>query len=161
MGSALVQEIISEKKITDKSGLLMLLQILQERTGVIQYHDIVDISKQLGIAESKIFGIASFYNYFRFIPKGKFHIEICTGTSCYLCDCEKMTAELTRLTGLSNGELSRDGLVSIEHTGCLGGCSQGPVLKINDSFFTHVDVAKLRNLVSKLQSGEMPEEMSV
>lgn len=150
MDSNLMQRLISENNIRNSNDVLRLLQLLQIESGCISQQNISDISKYLGVPESKVYSLATFYNFFRFTPKGKYHIEVCNGTSCHVKNKHDLCAEVSRLTGLYRGQTSKDGMLSLEFVNCLGACAQGPVVKINETYYTRVDTQQLSEIISGL-----------
>jgi len=99
---------------------------------------VVMIGRHLDVPTSQIFGVATFYNQFRFEPVGRFHIQICRGTACHVKGSAKLLDTLKRELGVEPGRTTRDGLFSIEVVACIGACGLAPVISINGEFHARV-----------------------
>ncbi|MCX6334348.1 MAG: NAD(P)H-dependent oxidoreductase subunit E [Bacteroidia bacterium] len=100
---------------------------------------------------TKIYGLATFYDQFKFIPSGKVRIKICNGTSCFLNGSQAVIDKFKEETGLASGQTSRDGNFSYEIITCMGGCNNGPVIIINSEYNTMVKPEHLPELIKKLR----------
>lgn len=121
-----------------RDSLIPILQEVQEDEGYISQEAVVHISNHLGLAASKIYGVSTFYNQFRFHPPGRFHIQVCRGTACHVKGSAAVLDALTRTLKLKSGETTRDGLFSLEVVACIGACGQAPVIAINGEFHAKV-----------------------
>jgi NADH:ubiquinone oxidoreductase subunit E len=81
---------------------------------------------------AKVTGVATFYHYFRLQPRGKYLINVCLGTACYVKGAEKVAQKLRDELGIHFGETSKDGIFSLESTRCVGTCGLAPVVMIGD-----------------------------
>jgi NADH-quinone oxidoreductase subunit E len=104
-----------------------------------------------GLSTTKIFGLATFYDQFRFFPSGRIRIKVCHGTSCFLNGSRSLISKLKEETGLSAGQTGRDGIFSYEIITCMGGCNNGPVLSINDEYYPSVKAESIPDLLKKLR----------
>ena len=143
--------IIKKYKSGRREDLIPLLQEIQESRGFLSEEVMVQVGKFLGLSTTKIFGLATFYDSFRFVPGGKLHIVICNGTSCFLNGSESLISKMNELTGLKPGETSRDGSISYEIVSCMGGCHNGPVISTGGEYYTHVKADRLPDLIKKLK----------
>lgn len=134
--------------------LIPALQELQHRWGHIPEEAVKKLAEHLNIPASTIYGVATFYNQFRFIPRGKYHFQLCYGTACYLFGSSTLLEELQLMLGIKDGEISDEGLFSLEVAGCLGGCAQAPVIAINGEYHTHVTLEQLRQIVENIRMEE-------
>ncbi|MGC8804017.1 MAG: NAD(P)H-dependent oxidoreductase subunit E [Bacteroidales bacterium] len=134
--------------------LIPALQELQQRWGHIPEEAIKKLAGYLNIPASTIYGVATFYNQFRFNPRGKYHFQLCYGTACYLFGSSTLLEELQLMLGIKDGEISDEGLFSLEVGGCLGGCAQAPVIAINGEYHTHVTLEQLRQIVENIRMEE-------
>lgn len=131
-----------------QESLIPLLQEVQDRIGFITEEAVVRIGQHLNISTSKIYGVASFYNQFRFEPKGKFHVQVCYGTACHVLGASTVLKELEKMLKIKDGETTKDGLFSLEVQTCIGGCGQAPVIAINGDFFGKLTLEKLDELIN-------------
>ena len=113
-----------------RDKLIPILQEIQNFYGYLNEQMIKKVSTHLKLPTSKIYGIATFYNQFSFVPWGKNHIRICHGTSCHVNGGASLIRELEKLLQLKHGETTRDGNFSLEIVACLGACSRSPMIEI-------------------------------
>lgn len=118
----------------DKKGAIMpILQKAQENFSYIP-EEIVDLmALRMGVHSSEIYGVASFYSQFSFIPKGEHEICVCLGTACYVKGSDKILADLEDELGIKVGETTPDGKISLAEARCIGECGIAPVLSIDSS----------------------------
>ena len=124
-----IQEIIDNTK--DKSGaLIRVLQQAQEMFGYLPAPIIKTISRDLKVPISEVYGIISFYGFFSLVPKGKYIIQVCMGTSCYVKGGKKVLDVLRKDWGLEPDGITEDGRFSLETVRCLGCCGLSPVIAV-------------------------------
>ena len=145
----MVDEILKGHPGSQRDHLIPILQEVQERLGYLSEDAVVRIGRHMRIPASKIYGVATFYNQFRFTPKGKFHIMLCRGTACHVKGSAKTLESLTKALRIEPGETTRDGLFSIEVVACLGACALAPAITVNGEFFPKVSQAKLARLLEE------------
>ena len=133
--------------VKNRENLIHILQDIQSELGYISKDAIYSIGNYLDIPTSKIFGLATFYDRFRFKPVGKYHFQVCGGTTCYI-NSSNIRKELEKQINVKEGEISSDGLFSFETVSCMGACSHSPVLIINDKYYSDITVSKLKNIIS-------------
>lgn len=143
--------ILKKYKQGKREDLIPLLQEIQEDSGYLSEEAIVKVGSFLGLSTTKIFGLATFYDRFRFIPSGKIHISICHGTSCFLNGSQAIINKIKEETGILPGQTTRDGNFSYEIVSCMGGCNNGPVINVNGEYHTHVKAEQLPELIKKLK----------
>ena len=141
-----------------RDSLIPILQEVQEELGYISEEAIVKIGKHLNLPASKIYGVATFYNQFRFQPKGKYHVEVCRGTACHVLGSKTVLEELEKLLKIKTGNTSRDGLFSIEVVACIGACGLAPVITINGEFYAKVTTEKLNEIIEAIRNKENKNE---
>src|SRR5450759_2334093 len=146
-----LDSIIKKYKPGRREDLIPLLQEIEEEAGYLSEESIVKVGNYLGLSTTKIYGLATFYDQFRFVPRGKIHIRICNGTSCYLKGSLANINKIKELTGIQPGQTTRDGNISFELVTCVGGCSNGPVIQINGEYRTNIKADQLPELISKLK----------
>jgi len=146
-----LETIFKKYKPGKREDLIPLLQEIQENNGFISEESIVRTGNFLGLSTTKIYGLATFYDKFRFFPSGRIHIQICHGTSCFLNGSQAIINQIRELTGIQPGQTSRDGSLSYEIVSCMGGCNNGPVLNVNGEYHTHIKADQLPELIKKLR----------
>ncbi len=154
-----VGEIIKEPSQAERSDLrgdhlIPLLQEIQAREGHVSQAAMTAVATALGISVARVYGVATFYNQFRFAPLGEHVIEICRGTACHVKQSLTLAQHLKRRLKLRDDGNSADGRFSVISVACLGACSLAPVIKLDDEFHGHLTLEKLDELLDKLDSRE-------
>ena len=101
------------------------------------------------VAESKVFGIASFYAQFRFVPLGRTQIVACRGTACHVRGAPQVLAEVKRQLGIEEGETTSDLEYSLETVACIGCCALAPCLVINGKVESKMTPKRVKELFAK------------
>jgi NADH:ubiquinone oxidoreductase subunit E len=143
--------ILKKYKPGKREDLIPMLQDIQEQLGFLSEEAIVKVGGYLGLSTTKIYGLATFYDRFRFIPAGKIQIKVCHGTSCFLNGSQSVINKIKEETGIQPGLTTRDGNFSYEIVSCMGGCHNGPVININGEYHTYVKAAQLPEMLKKLK----------
>lgn len=149
-----VAEIKKENGRISRDNLIPVLQEIQEKEGYLSEASVMEVGKKMGIPTSKIYGVATFYNQFRFEPKGKYHIQVCRGTACHVLGSATVLEQLEKTLKIKAGQSTRDGLFSIEVVACIGACGLAPVICINGEFFAKVTEQSLLTIVENFKSKE-------
>jgi NADH:ubiquinone oxidoreductase subunit E len=149
--SADIDIILKKYKSGKREELIPMLQEIQEILGYLSEEAIVKVGSFLGLSTTKIYGLATFYDRFRFIPSGKIQIRICNGTSCFLNGSKSIIDMIGEETGILPGQTTRDGNFSYEIVSCMGGCHSGPVINVNGEYHTHIKAEHLPELIRKLR----------
>lgn len=141
-------EFIDENR--DKPGVLMpVLQEAQEKFGYLPEEILDLISKELNTPLAEIYGVATFYSQFTFVPKGENNISVCLGTACYVKGAEKILEELENVLGVKCGGTTPDLKFSITPTRCIGACGLAPVININDEIYGKLKVEDIKGIIEK------------
>lgn len=139
---------IEEQK--KKPGPLMpVMQKAQSLFGALSFDVQKQISDQLGIPMSDVYGVATFYSQFALRPKGKHVISVCMGTACYVKNIEKVMAELVEDLGIQPGETTHDNKFTLEATRCLGCCGLAPVMMIDDQVYGRLTASDIPGILMK------------
>jgi NADH:ubiquinone oxidoreductase subunit E len=143
--------ILKKYKQGKREDLIPLLQEIQQELGYLSEEAIVNVGSFLGLSTTKIYGLATFYDKFRFIPAGKIQIRICHGTSCFLNGSQLLINKIREETGVVPGQTTRDGNFSYEIVSCMGGCHNGPLINVNGEYHAHIKAEQLPELIKKLK----------
>jgi NADH-quinone oxidoreductase subunit E len=115
------------------------------------------VAARLGMAPIRVYEVATFYLMFNKRPVGKFHLQLCTTTPCWLRGSDEVVAVCRKLTGIAGwGETSEDGMFTMTEVECLGACVNAPILQVNDDFYEDMDGASTERLLEALRRGEVP-----
>ncbi|MBN2342897.1 MAG: NADH-quinone oxidoreductase subunit NuoE [Deltaproteobacteria bacterium] len=131
---AKVTAILARYTDAKRDALIPILQEVQEACGYLSKEAVIQIGAYLNLPTSKIYGVATFYNQFRFQPVGDYHIQVCRGTACHVKGSSSVFDRFSRDLGISDGETSKDGKFSLEVVSCIGACGLAPVIAVNGEF---------------------------
>lgn len=147
-----IETILRHYRSGSHDSLIPILQEVQAVEGFIPEEAIIKIGSFLGMSTTKIYGLATFYDQFRFVPFGKVHLRICNGTTCFINGATPVINAVREAFGTDPGQTTRDGRFSYELTACMGGCNEGPVIKVGDDYFTHIRSEDIPEMVRKLKT---------
>ena len=120
------------------------------------------IGARLGMPPIRVYEVATFYLMFNMAPVGKYHLQLCTTTPCWLRGSDDVVAACRRATGIKGWkETSADGLFTMTEVECVGACVNAPILQVNDDFFEDMDAEATEALLAALKRGEYPPPGSV
>jgi len=134
-----------------REDLIPLLQELQVENGYLSEEAIVKVGSHLGLSTTKIFGLATFYDQFRFIPTGRIQIKVCHGTSCFMNGSQPVLDKFKEELKIAAGQTTRNGNFSLDIVTCMGGCYHGPVIMVNGEYQIHVRPEQIPDLIKKLK----------
>ncbi|MGM0497469.1 MAG: NAD(P)H-dependent oxidoreductase subunit E [Bacteroidota bacterium] len=149
-----ITKILEKYPFVQRENLIPVLQDIQNEIGYLTEEAVEEVSKKLDLPASKIYSLATFYSKFRFEPKGKYHLVMCRGTSCHIQGSTHLINKVYEMTGLQTGETTRDGLFSLEVVSCMNSCSFGPIMAVNDSYYTGLNEDKLREIIDFYKESE-------
>ncbi len=154
-----VREILNSGTSTYQN-LISILQAIQNRFRYIPGEAMIEVSRHLGMSPANVFGVATFYNQFRFSPPGKRHIRVCMGTACHIKQGDKVLDQWKRRLEIDEGERTPDGEYSLERVACVGCCAMAPVTIIEDEVIGHmaptkVDGILLQDKIEKEKAGQV------
>ncbi len=133
-----IDAILTRHPRPGRDALIGILQEVQEALGYVPRDAVVRIGRHLDLPASKVYGVATFYNQFRFSPPGRFHIQVCRGTACHVKGSGAVLEAIQRALAITPGETTRDGLFSLEVVACIGACGLAPVICIDGEFHAKV-----------------------
>ncbi len=145
---------ILEGRHSQPGQLIEVLQDVQANYGYISQEAMQAVSQTLGVPLIEVYRVASFYKAFRLKPSGKKVLTMCTGTACHVRGSRLLLDQATSQLGVRPGEVTPDGLFSIEHVNCVGACALGPIVTENGSYHHHMTPGKLRKLIGALSQEE-------
>ncbi len=130
-------------------NLIMVLHQVQQTYGYIPRNIAIEISEMLEVPLAKIYGVVTFYNFFKLQKAGKYIIQVCLGTACYLRGGDDLMKEFERQLGIGVNGTTADGLFSIEAVRCLGCCGLAPVVVINGDVHGKLETKDLAAIIEK------------
>jgi NADP-reducing hydrogenase subunit HndA len=129
-----------------ESYVIAVLQQIQNHFGYLPREAMDEVSQLMQIPAAKVTGIATFYHFFSFVPRGEHRVTICMGTACFVRGADKLMRRFEELLGVKEGQTTPDGKFSIECARCLGACALAPVVVVNEKVYGGVtpgDVEKI------------------
>jgi len=143
-----LQEIINKHKDT-RGALIPVLHEAQEVYGYLPMNVQKMISEGLNVPLAEIYGVVTFYTQFTLVPKGRFKVQVCMGTACYVKGSSAILDELKQKLGIHVGECTEDGKFSLDACRCIGACGLAPVIMINDDVYGRLTPEQIQGIVDK------------
>jgi NADH-quinone oxidoreductase E subunit len=144
------------------SAVLPLLYLAQHQSGgwlpKVAMDHVADV---LGMAPIRVYEVATFYTMFNLRPVGRYLLQACTTTPCWLRGSDEVVAACERQLGIAIGQTTADGLFTLVEVECLGACVNAPVLQVNDDLYEDLDGAASEALIEALRAGRQPPPGSV
>lgn len=139
------------KEWKDKPGnLIMILHKVQQEQGFISKEAALAVAQRTGNHLARVYGVVTFYNFFKTQKPGKNQISVCLGTACYLKGGQTLIDECRSLLGLSETDLSTDdGIFSVEPVRCIGCCGLAPVMSINGDVYGKLTKDQISGILDK------------
>ncbi len=136
------------------SSVMPLLDIAQrQHNNWIPMKAIEYIAKMLAMPVMHVLEVATFYTMYNLAPVGKYHIQLCGTTPCWLRGSDKIKETCKNKLNLELGEISKDGLFSLIEVECLGACANAPMIQINDDFYEDLNPELMEKLLDNLKHG--------
>jgi len=140
------------------SAVLTLLDLAQRQHGGWLPRAAMDhVAGILEMAPIRVYEVATFYTMFNLKPVGRYHLQVCRTTPCWLRGADELTETCKRKLGIGLKGRTADGKFSLIEVECLGACVNAPVVQINDDFYEDLDPKKLEAILDALARGEKPK----
>lgn len=166
----LVSDIFSRyPKGRDHSAIMPLLDLAQRQTaetgpfgdlptggGWITRAAMDKIAEMCGVAKIKVYEVATFYSMYNLEPVGKYLIQICTTTPCWLCNSDDVVKACANHLGIKMGQTTPDGYFTLMEVECLGACSNAPMIQMNDLYYEDLTSEKMIEILESLKRDEIP-----
>ncbi len=149
-----VNTILNNHKGAKRDMLIPILQNIQEEIGYLSAKAHLKVGEHLGMPASKVNGVATFYNQFRFQPPGKYKIQVCRGTACHVLGSATVLEELEKQLDIKPNETTKDGLFSLEVVACIGACGLAPVIAVNGEFHAKVTPDSIKEIIDEYRNRE-------
>ena len=138
---------VLEKFQGEQKELIPILQSVQEEFGYLPEDCFEKIAEYIGIPDSSVYGVATFYAQFHFSPRGKYIIKMCRGTACHVKGVSKAADKMRELLGIDVGETTSDYKFTYEEVACIGACGLAPVMMINDRTYGKLTPDKVEEII--------------
>jgi NADH-quinone oxidoreductase subunit E len=129
------------------SDVIPILQAVQAQYGYLPTEILATISRRTGISLSQMYGVATFYAQFSFIPRGRHMVRPCRGTACHVRGAKRIVSSLEKHLGVADGKTTKDLKYSFETVACLGTCFLSPVMMVDDRFYGKLSPEKATRIV--------------
>jgi NADH-quinone oxidoreductase subunit E len=133
----------------EKPELIPILQRVQQEFGYLPEDAMRRIAHFLKAPEGAVYGVATFYAQFKFVPVGRNIIKVCRGTACYVKGSPRIVEGLETLLGVKDGGTTEDMEYTLETIACFGSCALAPVVVFNDQVYGRMTPDKAKKLIAK------------
>ncbi|MCL2805593.1 MAG: NAD(P)H-dependent oxidoreductase subunit E [Treponema sp.] len=134
----------------DKPGsLIMILHKTQEIFGYISRPAAEKLSRLVGIPLARVYGVITFYHFFKTTKPGKHTISVCLGTACYLKGAQDLIDEIRKILNLEPNGVTEDGLFSVDPVRCIGCCGLAPVLTVGTDTYGKISKKDIPDIIAK------------
>lgn len=134
-----------------QSALIAILHHAQGMYGYLSKEVMEHIAQVTEVPAAEIYGVATFYSYFRHVPQGKHHISVCMGTACYIRGGAKLLETIENMLDIKTGETTEDMLFTLGETRCIGACGLAPIVMIDDKVYGRVEPEQLKEILAEYQ----------
>jgi len=152
MEEELLEEILGSYR-GDRGELVPILQEVQDNLGYLPENIMLDIAKFIGVSESHVYSVASFYAQFRLLPLGRKRVAVCRGTACHIRGAPQILNMVEKTIGLKEGETSDDLEYTLETVACIGCCALAPCVRINKDVSGEMTPEKAKEILLSMDNG--------
>ncbi len=135
----------------NRRHLIEILNRIQEKLRYIPVEAIEETARFMGVPESTVFGVATFYNRFRFVPPGRHHIQVCMGTACHIKGGRAILDVWENKLGVQEGMVTEDREYSLDRVACIGCCAMAPVSVVDEKIQGHMMTSNVDGFMLKFE----------
>lgn len=146
-----LDRIIEEEYQCDKENLIMILQAIQKTYNYLPKPALSYLAVKIGVPVSQIYGVATFYSTFSLEPRGRNIISICLGTACHVRGGDRIHDALVDQLKIHDGQTTPDNRFTLESVRCIGCCSLGPVIKVNEDMHGRLKQDEIQSILSRYE----------
>ncbi|MDH3344745.1 MAG: NAD(P)H-dependent oxidoreductase subunit E [Desulfobacteraceae bacterium] len=146
-----LNKIIEEEFGNDKENLIMILQAIQRRYNYLPQATLKYLAEKINVPYSQIYGVGTFYATFSLEPKGRNIISICLGTACHVRGGERVRERIEDTLNLNGKKTTDDMRFTLEGVRCIGCCSLGPVMKVNEDVHGRIGADEVKKVLEKYE----------
>ena len=133
-------------------SLIMMLHRIQQEYGFISRESAETLARMIDMPMAKIYGVVTFYHFFKTTKPGKNRLAVCMGTACYLKGGQTLIEECESILNIKAGEVTDDGLFSIDSVRCVGCCGLAPVLMVGNDVYGKLTKDQLPEIIAKYRN---------
>jgi NADH:ubiquinone oxidoreductase subunit E len=145
--SALDQTIEFYKR--EPTALIQILHAAQNTFGYLAADVLRYVAGAMRMPLAQVYGVATFYNFFSIVPRGKHQILVCRGTTCHVRGAQQTMDRLGQVLGVNEGETTKDGIFSLHSARCIGACALAPAITIGDDVYGMITPDKVQKFCTK------------
>jgi NADH-quinone oxidoreductase subunit F len=150
-------ETLVKRYPSKRSAVIPMLMFAQDEKGHLTPEIVDYIARYLHLTPIEVEEVVSFYSMLTKKPRGKYHLQVCTNISCVLRGADKIWERVKQQTGLKPGEVSADGVFSVEEVECMGACTTAPAMQVNYDFYENVTPQRIDELLAALKAQKGPD----
>jgi NADH-quinone oxidoreductase subunit E len=133
----------------DKNALIQILLQIQKENRWLSEDVLKKVSKKLDVPINQIYHIVTFYKAFSLVPNGRHSVSVCLGTACHVRGAPRLLDKVSEVVGIKPGETSKDMKYSLSTVNCLGCCALGPVLQVDDEYYSDPSSTELKKIIAE------------
>lgn len=134
--------------------LIPILQDVQKKFGYLSEDSMKSVARFLRLPESSVYGVATFYEQFRFTPVGKTKITVCRGTACHVRGAQELITSIEKRLNIEEGQTTEDGEYTLETAACIGCCALAPCAMVGEDVEANLTPAKMSDIFDSEESDE-------
>ena len=135
----------------DRRYLISILQQAQQKLGYLSTEAMLAVAEFMEVPKSTVYGIATFYNQFRFTPLGAYPVKVCMGTACHMAGGKLVLEAMARELDIEVGDITPDHEFSLDRVACVGCCALAPVVVIDDSVYPRMTPPKVEEILVSIR----------
>jgi NADH dehydrogenase (ubiquinone) flavoprotein 2 len=139
------------------AAVIPVLDLAQRQHGWLPLSAMDKVAEVLKMPKMRVYEVATFYTMFIREPIGKYHIQICTTTPCWLQGSDDIVKTLEKELGIHMGETTKDRMFTLSDVECLGACANAPMLQINDDYYEDLTAKDTKDIIDDLKAGRKPK----
>ncbi|KAL0270567.1 UNVERIFIED_CONTAM: hypothetical protein PYX00_007935 [Menopon gallinae] len=140
-----------------RGALLPLLDLAQRQYGWLPISAMHKVADMLNIPRMRVYEVATFYTMYIRKPIGKYHLQVCTTTPCWLRNSDGILNTIKNKLKIEVGETTKDNLFTLSEVECLGACVNAPMVQINDDYYEDLTEADMNEILDDLANGKKPK----
>jgi len=149
-------DLVSVDRVIERSGadpeaLIGILQDIQQEFHYLPLPALKHVAERLGVPYNRVWAVATFYEAFTLEPRGRIHVQVCTGTACHVRGAGEVVRALEDELMIEAGQTTPDGEFSLETAHCLGACAMGPIMVVKDKYYGHLTRSKALEILARLR----------
>ncbi|KAK9502401.1 hypothetical protein O3M35_011184 [Rhynocoris fuscipes] len=140
----------------ERAAMIPLLDLAQRQHGWLPISAMHAVADLLKLPKMRVYEVATFYTMFMRKPTGKYHIQVCTTTPCWLRGSDCVVETVTKELGIKVGETTKDMMFTLSEVECLGACANAPMMQVNDDYYEDLTENDVKDILSCLKEGKLP-----